>query len=221
MSTNIISSNKKSVYLDTSFIFNAIYDSYNKEEETVKNTQEVLWLLYQFKIWKCYISNITINELFNTIEKQWFRAFIDKKIIIELWITIEDWKKLHKSQKEQYRQEKDKELWFNYYDIKSWRKDNFKEEYKIYVYNEFENIIDSLKQLDYLVITNFKNTFDYYREFYKNIKKLNKLDSNDLNHLLLCKEHSISCIITCDSDFKHVNDNEIEILHIDKNYKWY
>ena len=103
MSDKIITSEEKSVYLDTSFIFNAIYDSYNKEKKVVANSQEVLWLLYQYKVGKCYISNITINELFNTIEKQWFRAFIDNKIISSLSISKNDWKKLYNSQKHQYR----------------------------------------------------------------------------------------------------------------------
>lgn len=219
MCENIITSKEKKVYLDTSFIFNALSNSYNKEKDVVKNTQEILWLLYEFKVWNCYISNITINELFNTVEKQWFRAFIDKKIIQKLWITEKDWKEYHISQKERFRQENEKDLWLNFYDIKNWRTKKFKDNYKTYVYNEFENIIDSLSGLDFKIISNLDNISDYYEIFKSNIKKLNKLDSNDLNHFLICKEHNIDWIITCDSDFKQIT--EIEVLHIDKNYKSY
>ena len=221
MSKTIITSEEKSVYLDTSFIFNALNDSYDKEKKVTKNSQEILWLLFQYKIWNCYISNITINELFNTIEKQWYIAFIDNKIIKEIWLSKSDWKKLHKTQKDKYRNEK---LGFNYYNIKSWRKDEHKDDYKTYVYNEFENIIDTLKGLEFITITNFENSSNYYDNFYQNIKKLNKLDASDLNHFLLCKEHNVSWIITCDSDFtqvKQVSDNNIEILHIDKSHKTY
>lgn len=220
MNKEIIISTDKSVYLDTSFIINAFYDSYSKDKEVVENSQEVLWLLYQYKVWGCYISNITINELFNTIEKQWYRAFIDLKIIKKLWITEIEWKELGKSEKEKYRADNDSKLGFNYYDIKSWRKNDYKEDYKIYVYNEFENIVTWIKHLDIKIITNLNMPHEYDIIFFKNIKIYNKLDSNDLNHFLLCKENNISWIITCDSDFTQLK-NDLEIVHIDKKFKLY
>lgn len=201
----------KNIYLDTSFILNSLADFYDKNHKLVAESQSVLWLLV-FESWKYFISNITINEIFNVVEKQWFRAFLDNKIIDILWKTKDEWKSLSKDERNKFRILNDNSLWFDINNIKYWRREEFKKEYKNYVYNEFENIIDSLFSIwDIVILSNLSNPQSYYKDFLVNIKKFKTLDSNDLNHFLFCKENFIDWIITCDSDFLNLS-SEIDII---------
>ena len=116
------------------------------------------------------------------------------------------------------------EIWLNIKDIKKWRwEKKYKIEYKSLVIDEYENIIDSLESLPQWIkyISNFNPEEKLPKLFLYNKKKYNKLDSNDVNHYMLCKEHSLDWILTCDSDFKQINDNDIKIIVIDNKFKLY
>lgn len=207
MIKSYISSPEEKVYLDTSFILNALWnfsDLNNREK-----IQEIFWLLY-IKNWNIFISNIVINEIFNVLERIWFREFIDEKIIKHLWIKKEAWVNFKKEERENERNMNDKKLWFDFKRVKEWRKEIYKNDYKKFVLDEFENIIDSLFSLNIKIISNFSNENNYYSNFLQNKKLYRKLDSNDLWHFLICKENNISTIITCDNDFVDVK-NEINI----------
>lgn len=208
MIKSYISSPEEKIYLDTSFILKSLWnfsDISNRE-----NCQEIFWTLYYKEKWSIFISNIVINEIFNVIEKIWFREFLDKEIIKHLWITEEEWLNYSKKNREKIRNKNDKVLWFDFSKIKEWRKEKFKNEYKKFVLDEFENIIDSLFSLNIEIISNFSDQKSYYSNFLQNKKLYKRLDSNDLWHFLICKENKIWTIITCDNDFNDIK-NEINI----------
>ena len=207
MIKSYILSPEEKVYLDTSFILNALWnfsDLKNREK-----TQEIFWLLY-IKNWNIFISNIVINEIFNVLERIWFREFIDSKIINSLWIQKETWVNFEKEEREYKRIENDIKLWLDSKKIKKWREEVYKNEYKKFVLDEFENIIDSLFSLNIEIISNFSDQKSYYNNFLQNKKLYKRLDSNDLWHFLICKENKIWTIITCDNDFNDIK-NEINI----------
>lgn len=203
---------ERSIYLDTSFILNSLYESIDSNKWIVNNSIKALWLLLSRAEPNCYISNITLNELFNVIERSWFRSYVDKKIIQELKINESMWKSYSIDNRKSLRNEYDKTIWLNIKDIKNWRNNNeFKLDYKAYVLDEFLNILDSLPN-EIKIISNFINPELYKNDFIKTKKKYFMLDSNDVNHYLLCKSNSIDCLLTNDSDFKEIDD--LKILHI-------
>lgn len=220
MSNDLLTSKDKSVYLDTSFILYSTSDSVDHNEYVRNEASQYLWLLFQYKDENCYISNIVISELFHAVERSGFQVFIDKKIIKELSIDNVVWNSYSKEKRNEKRIEYSSKIWFNIKEIKKWRDKEFLEDYRLLVINEFNNIVDSLPPTIKVLSTLDNNTM--IKKFLATKTKYYMLDSNDTNHYLLCKEHNINWIITCDKDFSQIDDKEIEIELIDikfKNYK--
>jgi predicted nucleic acid-binding protein len=191
---------------------NANYDCIDNDARIVKKSQNILWDLFTYKQWKCYISNITINEIYNVVEKTALQEFIDKKIIQFENINIEEWKNYNQFTRRKLRIDYSKTEWFNIKQ-KDWRsKEEYKEIYKIKVIDEIQNIFDSLP--DFICISWFTNNEETVWKFKKTKTKYTELDWNDINHYLLCKEHNINWILSCDNDFKSIEDKEIIIFLI-------
>ncbi|MFA5917451.1 MAG: hypothetical protein WC850_04445 [Candidatus Gracilibacteria bacterium] len=202
----------ESIYIDTSFILNANYDCIDNDARIVKKSQNILGDLFTYKQGKCYISNITINEIYNVVEKTALQEFIDKKIIQFENINIEEWKNYNQFTRRKLRIDYSKTEGFNIKQ-KDWRsKEEYKEIYKIKVIDEIQNIFDSLP--DFICISGFTNNEETVGKFKKTKTKYTELDGNDINHYLLCKEHNINGILSCDNDFKSIEDKEIIIFLI-------
>lgn len=217
MSQKILLNNTESVYLDTSFILYALTESMDRRQNLVKKSIEALWLILYNKSDNTYISNIVISELFHALERSWFQWYIDKKIINILGIDEMIWKNYNKQQRDSIRREKTIETWFNLNEIKEWRKPEYKIEYKSLVCDEFENIISSLPEW-INVLTNFSSPWTLIQNFIRNKNKYRKLDANDVNHYLLCKEHWINWILTCDNDFDEIHDSDLDIIIINREF---
>jgi len=159
-----------------------------------------------------YISNITINEIYNVVEKTALQEFIDKKIIQLEKINIDEWKNYNPFSRKQLRIKYSETEWCNIKQ-KEWRtKEEYKEIYKIKIIDEIQNIIDSLP--DFICISWFINNEELVWKFKKIKSKYTELDWNDINHYLLCKEHNIKWLITCDNDFKSIIDKDLVIFSI-------
>lgn len=222
MVNKFIVSDEKSVYLDTSFILCAYYESIDSNKHIVDESRQILWLLFiRWDNCNCYISNIVINELYNVIERSWFRAYIDKKIINYLKISESDWICYPKTEKEKIRIENEKNVWLSMRNIKDWRSEStYTKDYEAFVEDEFFMIIEGLPPWT-KCISNFENQEKILENFINIRKTYKKLDSNDVNHYLLCKEHNINGILTCDSDFKEITDSKLKIVVIDNCFKLY
>lgn len=210
--TNIELNKFNAIYLDTSFILYALYYCINHKKQTIKKSENILWDLFAFEQGKCYISNITLSEVYTVVEKTALQEFNDNKIIKEENITIDEWKNYNPYTRNQLRTRYSSITWFNI-KLKDWRIDESnKDYYKAKVIDSIQNIIDSLPE--YVCISWFKDNTIVCNNF-KKIKKLyNQLDWNDINHYLLCKDNNIDCIISCDSDFEWINDKELMIYII-------
>jgi len=203
---------ERSIYLDTSFILHSNYQCIDHKASTVSKSEKILWSFFMYKNEKCYISNIVLNEIYTVVERTALREYIDKKIIISENIKTEDWIDYNIHTRNQLRDKYKNIQWYNIR-IKEWRnKSEYEKIYKIKVINEIQNILDSLP--NFICISGFSKNEEVMDNF-KNIKKKYKqLDWNDINHLLLCKEHNIDWIISCDSDFSWINENWLQIFNI-------
>lgn len=218
MSKNFITTNEKSIYLDTSFIIYSLVDSIDRDINISEMAINMIWLLYTYKSDNCYISNIVLSELYHALERSWFQYYIDEQIIKKLSIDKTIWKNYKKTEREKFRYENMESIWLTLKDIKKWRYPEFENIYKILVTDEFENIIASLPPW-IKIISNFSSEESILDKFKKIKKKYHKLDSNDVNHYLLCKEHNIDWILTCDNDFNEINDENLEVIILNKKFK--
>lgn len=201
-----------SIYLDTCFIVNAFIPVVI-DEDLRTQSQNALGYLYSHKMGKCYVSNITINELFNAIENIWLDWYIARTISCLEKINDEDWFSLSWRGKEQLKSK--------YVNIipnkKQWRTDvRYENDYKDFVLNEFDSAKKALDSLECIYLVNYNYESDVINNIIHNKKKYLSMDTNDVNHYLLAIEHKITAILTTDDDFNAISSSELDVLHISR-----